>query len=275
MFQTSKLQLEAELLTIHLQNMFVQWGQSAPIRTGLHASSVLVSDAEWCVREHVLHEIYPEKAEKEFIQLWHWKRQDTFLHGWELHRKWQTLFGRYAGVVLTETYKGIAYIPNDEVSTELTPELDLTHYDETRNVYFSPDALIEFAGQRYVVEIKGIKQEAYQELTDDLMHAIEVNETVAKARIQANLYMHLLGLKRAILLIENKNDQSFKVWVIEYDKALSVKYIDRIYKVKGAVINTQTFGLARLPKRICQSRGDARAQYCSMREVCFSKEMED
>jgi len=261
MSPTSKLQLEAELLTIHFQTVLVQWGSNTPSRTGLHASSVLVSDEEWCVREHVLHELYPEKAIAQESHTWDWKRSAIFENGWRLHQRWQDMFKRFGNVVWNED------------SAEL--ELDLTHYDETRNIYFSPDVILEFAGQRYVVEIKGIKQEVYQELTDDLMHAIEVNETVAKARIQANLYMHLLGLKRAILLIENKNDQSFKVWVIEYDKDLSVKYVQRIYAVKGAVINVRTFGLVRLPKRICHSRGDARAKSCPMRDVCFSKEMED
>lgn len=260
MCQISKLSLEAELITIHFQSMLVNWGAAQPLRNGLHASSVLVSDQEWCVREHVLHEIYPNQAIQQQLQTWDWKRSAIFENGWRLHQRWQDVFKRFGCVVFNEN--------------EGQLELDLTHYDETRNIYFSPDALLNFAGQRYVVEIKGIKQEAYQELTDDLMHAVEVNETVAKARIQANLYMHLLGLKKAILLIENKNDQSFKVWVIEYGREASVKYIQRIYDVKGAVINTQTFGLARLPKRICQSRGDARAKSCPMRNLCFSKEIE-
>jgi len=260
MYPTSKLQLEAELLTIHFQTVLVQWGSNTPSRTGLHASAVLVSDAEWCVREHVLHELYPEKAIAEALHTWDWKRSAIFENGWRLHQRWQDMFKRFGNVVWNED------------SAEL--ELDLTHYDETRNIYFSPDAIIEFAGQRYVVEIKGIKQEAYQDLTDDLLHAIEVNETVAKARIQANLYMHLLRLKRAILLIENKNDQGFKVWVIEYDWELALEYSERMYAVKGNTINVRAHGLNKLAPRICQSRGDARAKSCPMREVCFSKEME-
>ena len=255
------LETEAELITIHFQTMLIKWGTAESPRYGLHASAVLVSDVEWCVREHVLHEIYPNQAIAQQLQPWDWKKQAIFNNGWFLHRRWQGLFRDFGNTVFNET---------DEEW-----ELDHTHYDETRNIYFSPDALLNFAGQRYVVEIKGIKQEAYQDLTDDLMYAIEVNETVAKARIQANLYMHLLGLKKAILLIENKNDQSFKVWVIEYDKELSVKYIQRIYTVKGNVVNVRTFGLEKLYPRICHSRGDARAKSCPMREVCFSKEMED
>jgi hypothetical protein len=263
----SKLQLEAELITIHFQSMLVRWGQSAPIRTGLHASAVLVSDAEWCVREHVLHEIYPDRAIAEALHTWDWKRSAIFENGWRLHQRWQDVFKKFAKVV----YEHVV----DEEGYAITEwELDRTHFDVTRNIYFSPDAIIEFAGQRYLVEIKGIKQEAYQELTDDLMHATLVNETVAKARVQANLYMHLLGLKKAVLLIENKNDQSFKVWVIEYDRELSVKYIQRIYYVKGNALNTRTFGLNKLAPRICHSRGDQRAKVCPMRDVCFSKEME-
>jgi len=262
MSPTSKLQLEAELLTIHFQSLLVKWGATQPLRNGLHASSVLVSDQEWCVREHVLHEIYPDQAVQQQLQTWDWKRSAIFENGWRLHQRWQDMFKRFGNVVWNED------------SAEL--ELDLIHYDETRNIYFSPDVILEFAGQRYVVEIKGIKQEAYQEImiTGDLETAMDLNETVNKAFYQANLYMHLLGLKRAILLIENKNNQDFKVWVIEYDKELSVKYIQRIYTVKGNVVNVRTFGLEKLYPRICHSRGDQRAKSCPMRDVCFSKEME-
>lgn len=250
---------EAELIKLHFENMLVQWGIATPPRTGLHASSVLVPDQEWCVRRHVLVELFPNQAVAPEINSWDWRTQAIFENGWDLHKRWQKIFLKFAHMVISE---------------DLEPELDLTHYDETRNLYFSPDAILEFAGQRYVVEIKGVKQEAYQELTDDLQVAMRACETVNKAVIQVNLYMHLLELKKAIILVENKNDQNFKVWVIEYDAAMSVPYVERIYAVKTQTILTRTHGLNKLPVRVCQSRGDALARKCPMRDCCFSERME-
>jgi hypothetical protein len=261
---------EAELIKLHFENMFVSWGASQPLRTGLHASSVLVPEQEWCVREHVLAELFSDEARKPEIHPWDWRREAIFENGWDVHKRWQKMFKQFAKVVAGDVATG------DPGVRMRGLELDLTHYDETRNIYFSPDAILKFAGQRYVVEIKGIKQEAFHEImiTGDLETAMDLNETVNKAYYQANLYMHLLGLKKAILLIENKNDQSFNVWVIEYDKEASVQYVQRIYSVKGATIDTRVHGLSKLPDRICHSRGDERARKCPMCECCFSEKME-
>jgi len=292
MSQTSKpnLELEAQLIKIDFQNMLVQWGSDTPLRTGLHASSVLVSDEEWCIREHVLMEFFSQQAVHPESMPWDWRKQMIFENGWDLHRRWQRLFANEANVVHSDQGEGIR------------PELDLTHYDETREVYFSPDAILEFGGQRYVVEIKGINHDEFAgnpDLYEQEFHngayryklhkearkgvkdcdfvedAMKVSQTVHKAFYQAQLYMHLLELKKAILLIENKNNQEFKVWVIEYDRSKAVKYIQRIYDRKEAVILVRTHGLVKLPARIpaCQSRGDERARKCPMREICFSNAM--
>lgn len=242
----------AHLIQLDMQEMFLSWGRDQPLRTGApHASALLADESEWCVRRYVLAQLYPDKVVPEKMAYWEWKRQNTFLHGWEIHRKWQRLFKHYGSVVMT----------NGEY------ELDLTHYDETRNIFFSPDAILEFFGQQYVVEIKGINHDAYQSLTDSLTVAMRVNETVHKAVVQANLYCHLLDLKRAIILVENKNNQDFKVWITEYDKSLANPYTDRAYAVKGHV------SLARngkpLPARVCQSLEDSRAKKCPLRDVCF------
>ena len=57
--------LEGELLTQDFRHMLVQWGADRAPRTGLHASSLLVPDKDWCLREHVLHNLYPEQGEPE------------------------------------------------------------------------------------------------------------------------------------------------------------------------------------------------------------------
>lgn len=292
------LNSEAELIKLHFENMLVQWGEHTPLRTGPpHASSVLVSDAEWCVRERVLSQLFPEQGVKPELHPWDWRREAIFENGWDLHKRWQRIF-RFQGRVVSEM-----------VLTEDGPvreyELDRTHFDETRNIYFSPDAIIEFGGTRYVVEIKGINHDEfvghealykreYTHLTADGWKYIEVqkyqkgvkdcatveeamksSQIVNKAYYQAQLYMHLLGLKKAILLIENKNTQDFRIWVIEHDFEAFKPARERIYDVKRQTDVTKRDGLNKLPVRICKSRGDARAQKCPMRDCCFAERLEN
>lgn len=265
--------LEAELLTQSFKNMYVQWGRNTSPRTGLHASAVLAKDSEWCLRQHVLAELYPEAVEAREWNAWDWKRAAIFENGWRLHQRWQDVFRRHGRVVWTPAYAGVAYDAHSAEMTEIVPELDLTHYDAERNLYFSPDAILEFGGEKYIVEIKGIKQESYLSLPDDLQGACAINETIAHAREQVNLYMHLLMLSKGIILVENKSNQDFRLWVWEYEKERAWTYTNRMQDVKARTFLVRTHGESKLPLRCCQSASDRRAQECPMRTRCFQEGM--
>ena len=233
MSQTSKGDLTTELLTVYLQHLLVRWGREQPPRTGLHASAVLVPTREWCVRRQVLSASLADPFP--IGNTWH--TNALFLHGWTLHEKWQQLFRRFAQVV----------------------EIESAHYDETHHLHFTPDAVLAFAGERYVVEIKGYHAEHYLSLHSPPKAAVQ----------QANLYMHLLGVSRAIILVENKNTQEFKLWVLAYDPDAVQPYLERIAAVKAAQASAAAgHGL---PARVCASRQDALAMRCPVREACFAQ----
>lgn len=276
-----RLSVERDLLELDFRNMYVEWGKSSPARHGMHASAVLASESEWCTREQVLNQLYPEQGEKQEWNSWDWKKSAIFENGWNLHRRWQRLFEKFGNVVYSSVNgANIAYIPTAELNKRddlmeingklYAPELDLTHYDAERGLYFSPDAIIDFGPHRYVVEIKGLKQESYQKLSDDLLESIQADQTVAKARIQANFYMHLLKLERGIILIENKSNQDFRLYVTEYDESLCNEQVQRIYEVKKYVTLCSK-GKSALPARTCQSVNDPRARKCPMKSVCFQE----
>jgi len=195
-----------------------------------------------------------------------------FENGWDLHRRWQRVFLKHGNVVWTaatpEQMDGNSHGKLIDGKLYL-PELDLTHFDKIRNVYFSPDAILWFGGEKYTVEIKGIKDQSYQELTDDLEQACAANETVCKAREQVNLYLHLLGLSRGIILVENKSNQDFRLWVVEYSQERAWRYTNRLNEIKGRVLLVRSHGASKLPLRCCQSANDGRARACSMRTKCF------
>jgi hypothetical protein len=254
------LKVQASLLTLEFQDMYRKWGANKPPRTGLHASSLLVAESEWCPRRHVLSALYPDQAESPELANWQWKQQAVFENGWRLHERWQDVLLK-SGLVAMGTG-----------SQAHLPELDLTHYDEDCQLYFSPDAIIDYGGERFIVEIKGINDKAFASLTDDLEQARKACETVNKAVVQANLYLHLLDLTKAIILVENKNTQEFKVWVIEYDKQMAMEYMHRVYEVKGALILARRNGPDKLPMRVCASRYDPLAKKCPLQGMCFKGE---
>lgn len=266
--------LEAELLTQDFKNMYVRWGRNTPPRTGLHASAVLAKDSEWCLRQHVLAELHSEQGEAREWNTWDWKRAAIFENGWRLHQRWQDIFLKCGNVVWTP----LSSLPPQDIPPHHlkmingewhAAELDLTHYDAERNLYFSPDAILQFGGETYVVEIKGIKQESYLSLPDDLQGACAINETIAHAREQVNLYQHLLLIQRGIILIENKSNQDFRLWIWEYEKERAWPYTNRLQDIKARTFLVRTHGESKLPVRCCQSASDRRAQTCPMRTVCF------
>jgi hypothetical protein len=236
----SELTTIAALFKHALDGMFNAWESAKALRVGApHASAILQADSEWCLRRQVLAALYPEEARHPAQKPWHALENARFLNGWLLHEKYQRLFQDHAQVI----------------------EVEHSHFDETRFLHFTPDAIIEWAGVPYVVEIKGYKAETFDKLD-------EAGEPPEAAHLQANLYCHLLSIPYGIVLVENKNTQHIKVWIIEHDAPLAREYLDRMYQVKGAVLSR------RIPERACTSKTDRRAEKCPMRALCFSGGLE-
>lgn len=233
----------AALFKEELGDLFNAWDAAKPLRTGApHASAILVSESEWCLRKQVLLAIYPELAERPEVMPWTARQNAVFLNGWLLHEKYQRLFSDHGKVI----------------------EVEHSHYDETRMLHFTPDAIIEFGREIYVVEIKGYKAETWEKMD-------EAGEPPQAAHHQANLYTYLLGIERWLILVENKNTQEIKVWSGEQDAELAKVYIERMYAVKGRVTLARGQAQTKLPDRICPNCNDYRAQKCPVRRVCFSK----
>ena len=126
---------------------------------------------------------------------------------------------------------------------------------------------------RYVVEIKGINHDDFVLLSDDLQASMKLNKSIRTAVPQANLYMHLLELQKAIILVEDKSTQDFRLWVTDYDREAAQPYAQRADKVRGKLILYRANG--GLPARICHAVSDMRAARCPMRTVCFEREEGD
>lgn len=243
----SNLRTVAALFKHSLDDMFNQWETAKPLRTGApHASAILQPESEWCLRRQVLLALFPEEAEHPESKPWDAHGNAVFLNGWHIHEKYQRLFQQFGRVI----------------------EIETAHYDDERMVWFTPDAILEFGGQPYVVEIKGYRAEMKSDKPESpstIWERLDETGTPPKAAWhQCNLYCHILGIQRGLILVENKNTQELKCWCIEHSAELARSYTDRMYAVKGKTI-TKT-----IPARACKSRTEHRAEKCPMRELCFS-----
>lgn len=231
--------LQRTIVQDQLQDLFVKWQHSQPPRTGLHASSILSPGQSYCHREQVLGFSEPREQPIHNPAL-----LAVFLNGWNVHEKWQSLF-KLGGIAV---------------------EVEQSHVDKRWYLHFTPDAIIDLKGERYIVEIKGYKQEAYNKIDPEQPW---VSSEYRKAHVQANLYMHMLGIQKGIVLFENKNTQVFKSFVIDYSPALADPYIERLNTLNDLVANYQQYGqlVERLPE--CSSTESPRAQKCPLRNACF------
>lgn len=290
----------AFLLTHEFQQAFYAWDAAQPARDGLHASSAHEPDAEWCTRQHVLADAFPAERQTKEQYL---PSLQKFLHGWQIHGKWQYKLLEPTGLVVTYREE-VAADEEYEADVEIGPELDHTHIDAESGIHFSPDAIIQYAGLTLPIEIKGINHEdyagqeelyrvtvknngmldmiAYEKAQEKrpgivgatLAEAAERNKSIRSAIPQLNLYLRLLGLteppnNRGIILVEDKNTQDFCMWVYTYDPELVEKPLLRAKAVAYMAEEYKQNGT--LPPRRCATRNESRAKRCPFRDACFSR----
>jgi hypothetical protein len=233
--------LEEEGINLKLQNLFEKWHEAQPARTGVHVSSLITSDRAFCLRQIVLMQYFPHQPLKV-----HGRLLQIFLQGWVIHQKWQRLFQEVGKLCDIDT-----------------TDVEISRL--RRGITFTPDIVCKIGKHTYIVEIKSMKGALY-----DGMRGVH-----ADARIQAQMYMWLTGLDRAIILVENKDTQEFKFWVIRADPSSITKYTDRAKKARTHIrLFREDFHT--LPNRhaLCPSLDAAKAQSCPVGAVCFAGRLE-
>lgn len=205
-------------------------------RVGLHTSAIIAGEGTYCVREQVLSLLYKPRNMDSCI------KHDllrVFEEGNYIHRKWQRLFLRGCLADVTD--------------------LDKTQFNEKYRLAFSPDAIITIDGVEYIVEIKSMRAEAYRRADRHL-----------SGEKQCRMYMFLAGVHNGIVLMENKNDQSFKITLLEHDPHEISCYIDRLETVKSC------YEEQNMPPRIeaCKTKLAKRCQDCAYMEPCWASKIE-
>jgi len=210
-----------------------QYEQKQGDRYGLHASAMLASDAEFCYREQILSLFYKQlQSENTALGL---KR--IFEAGTSIGEKWQRLFLR----------GGIGQ-PLD---------MDRSCFVKKYDLSYTPDAIVTIGGKKYVVEIKSQNTFIWKKQSS---HPSGLK--------QLKFYMYLTGIPSGFVLVEDKNDQNFKVLIAKYDKEEMAPYIERLEAIQE--YKQRFVKEKKVPKRICPCSIHKRALKCNMRDACYN-----
>jgi len=225
-----------ELRMIKMQKM---QAQQQGDRYGLHCSAIITSDNEFCYREQVLSLFY-KQAQGENISI---GLKRIFQEGSMIGEKWQRLF----------VSGGIGKKENMDISRFVT-KYDLS---------YTPDARITLNGKDWVVEIKSMNTFQFKKATSH-----------SSGRKQLRMYMFMERIKHGFVLVEDKNDQNFKVFPEVYGETFTkddiMPYIERLEAIQ--VYKRQFVDEKKMAGRHkeCTSASCKKALKCNMRNACWN-----
>jgi len=223
--------LKGLLIKSRLDKLFYLRDEKDEERAGLHASAIIVSDNEFCYRAQVLSLLYKQNQGEQLpINLLR-----IFAAGTSIHEKWQHMF----------------------IKAGIAEHIEARHYSEEYELYFTPDAVINLDGTKYIVEIKSMNTFAYQKA-----------KSHPSGQKQLQLYMHLLGISQGFVLAEDKNNQDWQPFMCEYDPEQVLPFLGRLNQVqemKKAFVKSKE-----IPPRKCKNSETSRAKSCNMRDACFN-----
>ena len=222
--------------------MVMTRGLESQERKGLHASSFIVSEEDWCLRRQVLSLVF-KQSQGEDLPV---KTKRIFEEGNAIHEKWQRLMIR-GGLGKAKT-------------------MDRTRFKEEYMISYTPDGVLRipdiFGDEPVVLEIKSMGLMPYKKM-------IEKNGKHPKAGNQGQFYLWLSGYKHLIVLNDNKNSQEFKVEYHKYDPKVAEPFIDRANDVKESYSDYLDSGM--FPNRCsnCKNPDCKKAFNCPMRNACW------
>lgn len=219
-------------------NQLMTRGLESTERVGLHASSLIVSDNKFCLRQQVLSLLYKQRqGEQVSVGL-----MRIFEEGNAIHEKWQRLFIR-AGYSKAK-------------------DLDFTRFNKEFEISFTPDVICEipeFYDGKMIGEIKSVNTFQFKKMNS--------HPTGHK---QMQFYMYLTGIRKGFVLCDDKNTQDFKVFVYDYDPSVVAPIIERAEEIQYR--KHKVFEEHKMVKRCegCNKPTCKKASECAMRDACYN-----
>ncbi len=225
-------------------------GSDTTERIGLHASAIIVSDKQFCVRQQVLSLLYKQlQGEQLPVSL-----MRIFAEGNAIHEKWQRLFIR-AGYAKAKT-------------------LDYTRFDDDFKISYTPDVVCkipEFYDGAMVVEIKSVNPFQFKKMASH-----------PSGHKQLQWYMYLCqkakgvlntksnDYKKGFVLCDDKGAQEFKTFVYDYEPETVAPFIERCESIQY-YYNVFKEEHKMVPRhKECDSSTCKMAEKCPMRDACYN-----
>lgn len=225
-----------ELRMLKMQKM---QAQQQGDRYGLHCSAIIASENEFCYREQVLSLFY-KQAQGENIAI---RLKRIFEEGNYIGEKWQRLFIS-GGIGIKEN-------------------MDISRFNEKYDLSYTPDGRVTLMNKEWVVETKSMNTFQFKKATSH-----------PSGRKQVRMYMYFEKIKYGFVLVEDKNDQCFKIFPEVYGKTFTkedlLPYIERLENIQEykRVFIEDKHMVGR--REGCNSAMCKRAQKCNMRDACYN-----
>ncbi|MDO8436510.1 MAG: PD-(D/E)XK nuclease family protein [bacterium] len=114
------------------------------------------------------------------------------------------------------------------------------------------DAILSDGKELIVLDIKSMNSMVFRNLAQPKEENID----------QIQLYMHYFKIQKGILLYVNKDNQTLKEFIIDYDKIRACALLESLSELKKEIDSDI------VPIRIPGYPNDWQCQYCSFKEVC-------
>jgi hypothetical protein len=229
-------------------------GLESQERVGLHASAMIVSDKQFCIRQQVLSLIFKQlQGEQLPVSL-----MRIFEEGNAIHEKWQRLLIR-GGYAKAKT-------------------LDRTRMDSEYQISFTPDIVCkipEFYDGAMIGEIKSVNPFQFKKMTSH-----------PKAHSQLQFYMYLCmkaakekgvwngkDYMKGFVLCDDKGGQDFKTFIYDYEPETVAPFIERSEAVTYHFNKFNEEGKMVKRKKECTSYNCKLAEKCPMKDACWNKGM--
>lgn len=229
-------------------------GLESQERIGLHASAMIVSDKQFCIRQQVLSLIFKQlQGEQLPVSL-----MRIFEEGNAIHEKWQRLLIR-GGYAKAKT-------------------LDRTRMDSEYQISFTPDIVCkipEFYDGAMIGEIKSVNPFQFKKMTSH-----------PKAHSQLQFYMYLCmkaakekgiwngkDYMKGFVLCDDKGAQDFKTFIYDYEPETVAPFIERSEAVTYHFNKFNEGGKMVKRKKECTSYNCKMAEKCPMKDACWNKGM--
>ena len=226
-------------------------GLESQERKGLHASAMIASDSQFCVRQQVLSLAYKQlQGEQLPVGL-----MRIFEEGNAIHEKWQRLLIR-AGYAKAKT-------------------LDRTRFDNEYMISYTPDIVCkipEFYDGAMVGEIKSVNPFQFKKMTShpsahkQLQFYMYLCQKAAKEKGKWNGKDYMKGF----VLCDDKGAQDFKLFIYDYEPETVAPFIQRCEEVK--YYYERMIEESKLVKRRkgCDSTNCKFAEKCAMKDACWN-----